>query len=207
MFCKQITKDFISYTKKKNTKVDEVLRSSSNFTQFYIDFSLLLEIDLSEKSRFDHNPSVLSIQMIRSRVNLTTKGNRHIEHFKNATREWVDDGTITVAHVSDKCNPSDLFTKEMRDGANFRRIRESFMSRASTFLKGIYNSLHPLSPQHLERRLDVAAQAAHFVPPPQPGLLDVLLSHQSFRTSDALSCLSHAGRYILSRACLSGRLL
>ena len=139
--------------------------------------------------------------------NLTTKGNRHIEHRENATREWVADGTLTVAHVSGKCNPSDIFTKEMRDGANFRRIRDSFMSRASTFLKGIYNSLHPLSTQHLERRLDVAAQAAHFVPPPQPGLLEVLLSHQSFRTSDALSCLSHAGRYILSRACLSGRLL
>jgi len=132
--------------------------------------------------------------------NLTTKGNSHIEHRENATREWVADGTITVAHVSGKCNPSDIFTKEMRDGANFRRIRDSFMSRASTFLKGIYNSLHPLSTQHLERRLDVAAQAAHFVPPPQPGLLEVLLSHQSFRTSDALSCLSHAGRYILLRA-------
>jgi len=83
--------------------------------------------------------------------NLTTKGNRHIEHRENATREWVADGTITIAHVSGKCNPSDLFTKEMRDGANFRRIRDSFMSRASTFLKGIYHSLHPLSTQHLER--------------------------------------------------------
>jgi len=139
--------------------------------------------------------------------NLTTKGNRHIEHRENATREWVDDGTITVAHVSGKCNPSDIFTKEMRDGANFRRLRDSFMSRASTFLKGIHNSLHPLSTQPFEHCLDTAAQAAHFVPPPQPGLLEVLLSHRSFRTPDTLSCLSHAGRYILSRASLSGRLI
>ena len=51
--------------------------------------------------------------------NLTTKGNRHIEHKENSTREWVDDGTITVTHVSGRCNPSDIFTKEMRDGANF----------------------------------------------------------------------------------------
>ena len=136
--------------------------------------------------------------------NLTTKGNRHIEHRENATREWVEDGTITVTHVSGKCNPSDIFTKEMRDGSNFRRIRDSFMSRASTFLKGIYNSLHPLSAPHLkqplEQRINAAAQAAHFVPPPQPGLLESLLSHPSFSTPEALSCLSPAGRYLAGAA-------
>ncbi len=51
--------------------------------------------------------------------NLTTKGNRHIEHKETATREWVADGTIPVSHVSGKCNPSDIFTKEIRGGANF----------------------------------------------------------------------------------------
>ena len=139
--------------------------------------------------------------------NLTTKGNRHIEHRENATREWVLDGTIAISHVSGKCNPSDIFTKEMRDGTNIRRLWDSFMCRASKFLKGIYNSLHPLSSQPLEHRIDAAAQAAHYVPPPQPGLLEILLSHRSFRPTDALSCLSHAGRYILLRASLSGRLL
>jgi hypothetical protein len=54
--------------------------------------------------------------------NLTTKGNRHIEHKENATREWVADGSIAVSHVSTKCNVSDIFTKEMRDGTNFRRL-------------------------------------------------------------------------------------
>jgi hypothetical protein len=139
--------------------------------------------------------------------NLTTKGNHHIEHREKATREWVADGTIAVEYVSGKCNPSDIFTKEMRDGANFRCLRDSFMSRASTFLHGIYNSLHLLSSQPLEHSLVVTAQAAHYVLPPQPGLLEILLSHQLFRTPDALSCLSQAGRYILSRASLSGRLL
>ena len=61
---------------------------------------------------------------------LTRKGNRHIEHKETATRKWVADGTIAVSHVSGKCNLSDIFTKEMRDGANFRRLRDSFMSRA-----------------------------------------------------------------------------
>jgi hypothetical protein len=54
--------------------------------------------------------------------NMTTKGNRHIENWENATREWVADGTISVMHVSGKCNVSDIFTKEMQDSTNFRRI-------------------------------------------------------------------------------------
>ena len=139
--------------------------------------------------------------------NLTTKGNRHIEHRENATREWVEDGTISVEHVSGKYNPSDIFTKEMRDGANFRRLRDSFMSRASTFLKGIYNSLHPLSIQPDKHTVSATDKVPTYIPFPQPGLLDVLLSHRSFHTPDTLSCLSNAGRYILSRASLSGRLL
>ena len=139
--------------------------------------------------------------------NLTTKGNRHIEHRENAAREWAEECTLTVEYVRGKCNPSDIFTKEMRDGANFRRLRDSFMSRASTFLKGIYNSLHPLSSQPITHTLEAAAQAAHYVPPTRPGMLEILLSHRSFRTPNALSCLSQAGRYILSGASLSGRLL
>ena len=128
--------------------------------------------------------------------NLTTKGNRHIEHRENATREWVADGSLAISHVSGKCNPSDIFTKEMRDGANFRRLRDSFMSRASDFLKNIFVSLGPsskLGPAY-------AAQTACYVSSTRPSTLDVLLSHPLSRTRDTLSCLSSAGRYILSRA-------
>jgi hypothetical protein len=59
--------------------------------------------------------------------NMTTKGNSHIKNRKNSTRKWVADRTITVTHVSSKCNLSDIFTKEMQDGANFCRLRDSFM--------------------------------------------------------------------------------
>ncbi len=141
--------------------------------------------------------------------NLTTKGNRHIEHKENATREWVADGSIAVSHVSTKCNVSDIFTKEMSDGTNFRRLQDSFMSRASTFLKGIHNSLHPMSFQPIKHFQETVAQVAHYVPLPQPSMLDILLSNRSLQSPDALSlsCLSGAGRYILSRASLSGRFL
>ncbi len=51
--------------------------------------------------------------------NMTSKSNCHIELKENVMCEWVKDGAITVDHISGKCNPSDIFTKEMRDGANF----------------------------------------------------------------------------------------
>jgi hypothetical protein len=137
--------------------------------------------------------------------NLTMKGNCHIEHKETATREWIADGTITVSHVSGKCNPSDIFTKEMRDGANFRQLCNSFMSRALDFLKDIFTFLHPLSkPLH-----EHVAQTANYVClPSRSGILDVLILKPLSRTHGAISCLSSAGRYISSRATkgLSSRL-
>jgi hypothetical protein len=135
--------------------------------------------------------------------NLTTKSNCHIKHCENATREWVENGSIIVIHVSGKCNPSDLFTKKMCGGANFQSLRDSFMSRGSAFLKDIYHSLHSLSTLHHNH----IAQTAHYLLPPCLGMLEVLLSHPLFRTSLAISCLSQTGRSILSHVSLSSRLL
>ena len=53
---------------------------------------------------------------------------------KNSVREWVLDGTLKVLHVAGRCNPSNIFTKEMKDGAHYRRLCDSFMCPASTFL-------------------------------------------------------------------------
>ncbi len=68
--------------------------------------------------------------------NMTTKGNRHIKNKENSIRQWVADGTISVSHVSGKCNVSNIFTKEMRDSANFRRLYNPFMCCSSNYLKG-----------------------------------------------------------------------
>jgi hypothetical protein len=133
--------------------------------------------------------------------NLTSKGNCHIKLRENVTREWVDNGSITVFHVSGKSNPADLFTKEMRDGAHFHRLRDSFMRRSLDFLKGIHTSTLPLP------EITHIAQSVHYIPPPAPELLNVLFAHQSFCTPEALSCLSHAGRHILSRVSLLRRIL
>jgi len=66
--------------------------------------------------------------------NMTSKAARHIELRDNSVCEWVQDKTLDVKQVAGKVNPADIFTKEMRNGAHFRRHRDSFMSRLSDFL-------------------------------------------------------------------------
>ena len=40
-----------------------------------------------------------------------------MELHENAVREWVQDDYLKGDHVAGKYNPSDIFTKEMKDGA------------------------------------------------------------------------------------------
>jgi hypothetical protein len=133
--------------------------------------------------------------------NMTTKCNRHIENRENSTRKWVADGTITVNHVAGKCNVSDIFTKEMQDGANFHQLHDSFMCRASNYLKGNHHlasdvNIGPLSCPATS--FPVLAQSTQIIPPDCPGIMNVLLSYPSLRTSSALSCISAAGHHLLS---------
>jgi hypothetical protein len=53
---------------------------------------------------------------------MTSKAARHIELRNNSVCEWVQDKTLNVKHVAGKVNPADIFTKEMRNGAHFRRL-------------------------------------------------------------------------------------
>jgi hypothetical protein len=66
--------------------------------------------------------------------NMTSKKIQHMELCKNTVREWVRDGTITACHVKGRVNPADIFLKEIRDGAHFWRLRDSFMCHLSDFL-------------------------------------------------------------------------
>jgi hypothetical protein len=129
---------------------------------------------------------------------MTTKGNRHIENKENSTREWVADGTLSVSHVSGKYNISDIFTKEMRDSANFRRLRDSFMCRSSDYLKRISSQV-PNSSQSSSSPVPVLARSTSAVTTDRPGMLDVLAAYPSLRLYSALSCISYAGRHILSK--------
>jgi hypothetical protein len=66
---------------------------------------------------------------------MTSKAARHIELLENSVREWVQNKSLAVKHVSGKINPSDTFKKEMHDATHFQRVLESFMSRLSDFLQ------------------------------------------------------------------------
>ena len=128
---------------------------------------------------------------------MMTKGNRHIENRENFTWEWVADGTISVSHVSGKCNIADIFTKDMRDSANIRHLRGAFVCRASNYLNGILPNV-PNAAQS-PTPASVLAQSLVTVPISQPDMLEVLATYSGLQISSALSCISNAGRYILSK--------
>ncbi len=73
------------------------------------------------------------------------KANYPIEHQENTVKEWVADSSITVLHISGKCNPSNFLTQKIRNSANFWHLWDSFMCPVSDFLCGIYVSLHTSS--------------------------------------------------------------
>ena len=46
---------------------------------------------------------------------MTSKAICHMELRENSVREWVVDKLLAIKHVAGKCNPSNIFTKEMKD--------------------------------------------------------------------------------------------
>ncbi len=110
-------------------------------------------------------------------------------------QEWVADGTISVSHIIGKCNVSDIYTKEMRDSANFRRLHGSFMCCSSNYLKGVL----PKALNASQPSIQALAQSTTTVPSARPDILEVLAAYPRLRVSSALSCISYAGRHILSK--------
>ena len=78
----------------------------------------LLEVAAYEKSvptllYNDYNACV------RWSHNMTSKAACHIQLCENLVCEWVQDNSLAVKHVAVKINPSDILTKEMRNGTHF----------------------------------------------------------------------------------------
>ena len=127
--------------------------------------------------------------------NMTSKAARHIELRENSVREWVQDKTISVKHVAGKTNPADIFTKEMRDGAHFRRLRDSFMSRLSDF-----NNVTLLLTHHTRQRSpNTVAPSAAWVSLASgaSSYFSALVSNTFCRSASAVSHLSSAGRQLI----------
>ena len=78
--------------------------------------------------------------------NSTTKGLRHIQIKENATRECIQNNTITISHIEGKVNPSDLFTKEDKDPQHFISIRNLLLYNIPTYGSSIKSPVSSLSP-------------------------------------------------------------
>ena len=63
----------------------------------------------------------------------TTKDMRHICIKDCAVRNSIQAKEVDLYHIPGAINPSDIFTKEMRDRAQFRILRNSFMISAKNF--------------------------------------------------------------------------
>ena len=66
---------------------------------------------------------------------VTTKGIKHMNLKKNRVRESQARGLASVKHIPGKVNPSDIFTKEMKDAAHFRECRDTFMVSLNNFIE------------------------------------------------------------------------
>jgi hypothetical protein len=119
---------------------------------------------------------------------------------ENAVREWVHDGALNILHVKGRINPANIFTKEMRDGAHFRWLRDSLMCRLSDFLHQLLLVVHH---SHLKSRpaphLVVPSAASSATILTQNSYFAVLCSFTLCRTLSAISHLSSAGTHLLRR--------
>ena len=64
---------------------------------------------------------------------VTTKGIKHLNLKENRVRESQSARCTMVRHIPGKINPSDIFTKEIRDGPHFRALRDTFMVSLNNF--------------------------------------------------------------------------
>ena len=60
----------------------------------------------------------------------STKGMRHMNLKDCAVRDSIQAKDVDIYHIPGLVNPSNIFAKEMQDGAHFRDLRDSFMMSA-----------------------------------------------------------------------------
>ena len=133
--------------------------------------------------------------------NMTTKKIRHMELRENSVREWVADKTLNILHVSGRVNPADIFTKEMRDGAHFRRLRDSFMCRLSDFIQQSILVIHhqSQSTSHMTLHRGVPSAASSKAVVAQKSYFAALCSIPICRTFSTISHLSSTGRQLIRK--------
>jgi hypothetical protein len=65
-----------------------------------------------------------------ARSEAITKKLHHVNLREVAVRDSICTGAILLGHIPGKLNPSDIFTKEMKDVGHFHLLRSAFMSHS-----------------------------------------------------------------------------
>ena len=132
---------------------------------------------------------------------MTSKKIQHMELRENSVHEWVENKTLNVLHVNGCINPADIFTKEMRDGAQFQQLRDSFMGRLSDFLQQSLLVIHHQSQltSHTTLHQVVPSAASSNAISAQNSYFEALCSIPICRTFSAISHLSSTGRQLIRR--------
>ena len=134
--------------------------------------------------------------------NMTSKQIRHMSLRDNRVREWVqEDQSLDVVHIAGKLNLADIFTKEMKDGAQFRRLRDAFMSSHSKFIDDALESLRRSysSADNVQLAAFAASSADPYTASDFLGdYLSVLTKLPVLQSLTSVSHLSSSGRSLLS---------
>ena len=78
---------------------------------------------------------------------VTTKGIKHVNLRENRVREAQVAGHVHVKHIPGVINSANIFTKELKDSAHFRRLRDSFMVSKSNFKQFHHNVPNHMAPR------------------------------------------------------------
>ena len=71
--------------------------------------------------------ATLQSNMGKIAKSITNKCIKHINLRDNKIHEITAAGDATIIHIPGVINPSNIFTKELKDGTHFRHLKDSFM--------------------------------------------------------------------------------
>jgi hypothetical protein len=92
-------------------------------------------VDASDRTPV-YNDNAACVQWSAS---VTNKGIKHLNLRENQVRECHHDRIARILHIPGIINPSDLFTKEIKDAAHFRRLRDCMMVSKTAWVKYHHN--------------------------------------------------------------------
>ncbi len=119
--------------------------------------------------------------------------------WENSVCEWVQDSLLQFLHVKGKISPTAIFTKEMQDRAQFRRLQDSFICWLSDFLQQSLLDVHLSGQQNdpVLHQIIPSAAASSSTNVMQGSYLSALYSLPLCNTLVAISHLLSMGHQIV----------